>query len=241
MKNIHVGEDILPQVLGYAIWADTNPDSIKAIWLELKNKPEDIQIDWDSISIRVIVIAPSFKPNVLRMTSKIGYQVDLVQIQRFSYESDEFILVETMEQDVSKKPGITTAIQEWNWAYYEKNHGKSNAKEFKKLVEALSTFVKEKGWNLPYNLNKYYTGFKFGNKVVFDVGWTTSSSSTWQLKMKVPEEIAEAFTGSKWKFQRYDSPFKNALFRPKSGKFEDIEELKELLELAYKRISGIDN
>ena len=29
MKNIEVSEEILPQVLGYAIWAETNPDSIK--------------------------------------------------------------------------------------------------------------------------------------------------------------------------------------------------------------------
>ena len=94
MKNNEVSEDILPQVLGYAMWAETNPDSIKAIWLESKNKPDDIQIDWDSIQVRVIVIAPSFKSNVLKMTSKIGYPVDLVQIQRFIFETDEFVLVE---------------------------------------------------------------------------------------------------------------------------------------------------
>ena len=35
MKNTDVGEEILPQVLGYAIWADTNPDLIRAIWLEV--------------------------------------------------------------------------------------------------------------------------------------------------------------------------------------------------------------
>jgi len=240
MKNIHVGEDILPQVLGYAIWAETNPDSIKAIWLESKNKPDDIQIDWDSIRIRVIVIAPSFKSNVLKMTSKIGYPVDLVQIQRFSFENDEFILVETMEEVKTRKAGITTAMEEWTWEYYEENHGKSNTHEFKKLVEALGNFANENGWNLPYNLNKYYTGFKYGNKVVFHVGWSTSSSSTWQLRIKIPEKKVEGFTGNKWKFQRYDSPFNNALFRTKSGKFEGIEEMKEFLVMAYKIRSGAE-
>ena len=43
MKNVEVVEDILPQVLGYAMWAETNPDSIKAIWLAAKNRPEDIE------------------------------------------------------------------------------------------------------------------------------------------------------------------------------------------------------
>lgn len=240
MKNTQVSEDILPQVLGYAMWAETNPDSVKAIWLESKNKPDDIQIDWDSIQIRVLVIAPSFRPNVLKMTSKIGYPVNLVQIQRFSFEDDEFILVEIMEDVITKKPGVTTATQDWTWAYYEENHGKVPTQEFKKLVEALDSFAKDKGWNLPYNLNKYYTGFKFGSKVVFDVGWSSSSSSTWQLRIKIPKEIAENFVGNNWEFQRYDVPFNNALFRTKSGRCEDIKEMEDFLIMAYKRISGID-
>ncbi len=238
MKNSQVSEDILPQVLGYAMWAETNPDSVKAIWLESKDKPDDIQIDWDSIQIRVLVIAPSFRPNVLKMTSKIGYPVDLIQIQRFSFDEEEFILVETLEDLTTQRPKVTTANQEWTWEYYEENHGKEPTREFKKLVEALDRFANEKGWNLPYNLNKYYTGFKFGNKVVFDVGW--SGITTWQLRIKIPKEMAENFKGSHWEFQRYDTPFNNALFRSKSGKFEPINEMEEFLGLAYKRISGID-
>lgn len=238
MKNAQVSEEILPQVLSYAMWAETNPDSVKAIWLESKNKPDDIHIDWDSIQVRVIVIAPSFRPNVLKMTSKIGYPVDLVQIERFSFENEEFVLVETIEDSVTRKPSVTTTMQDWSWEYYEENHSKETTREFKKTVEALDSFAKEKGWNLPYNLNKYYTGFKFANKVVFDVGW--SGISTWYLRIKIPEDIAENFEGEKWEYQRYDSPFKHALFRSKSGKFENIKELEDLLVVAYKRISGLD-
>jgi hypothetical protein len=238
MKNNEVSEDILPQVLGYAMWAETNPDSIKAIWLESKNKPDDIQIDWDSIQVRVIVIAPSFKSNVLKMTSKIGYPVDLVQIQRFIFETDEFVLVETIEDSFSRKPGVTTTLQDWTWEYYYENHSKEATDQFKKTVEALDAFAKEKGWNLPYNLNKYYTGFKFTNKVVFDVCW--SGISTWDLRIKIPEEIAANFIGEKWNYQRYDSQFKQAYFRTKSGKFEELREMDDFLVLAYKRISGFN-
>ena len=45
IKNEEAEESILPQALQYAIWAETNPDSIKAIWLESKQKPEGITID----------------------------------------------------------------------------------------------------------------------------------------------------------------------------------------------------
>ena len=51
LKNVEATEDILPQALGYAIWAETNPDSIKAIWLESKERPEEIEIDWDNLDL----------------------------------------------------------------------------------------------------------------------------------------------------------------------------------------------
>lgn len=75
MKNGEVGEDVLPQVLSYAIWAETNPDSIKAIWLETPHKPEDIEIEWDDFEVRVIILAPSFRPTVIRMAKKIGIRL----------------------------------------------------------------------------------------------------------------------------------------------------------------------
>lgn len=37
------------KVLGYAIWAETNADSIKAIWLESERKPEGIELAYPSL------------------------------------------------------------------------------------------------------------------------------------------------------------------------------------------------
>jgi hypothetical protein len=238
MKNVQVSEDVLPQVLSYAVWAETNPDSIKAIWLEAKNKPEDINIDWDSIQIRIIIIAPSFNPNVLRMSSKINYAVDLIQIQRFSDDQDEFILVEALEDTSYKKVGITKPMGDWSWEYYEENHGKEATAEFKKTVDALAAFVKEQKWNLTYNLNKYYTGFKLGNKIVFSVNW--DSALKWSLRLKIPEEVSKNYKGQKWAYQRYDKSFNDTIFRTLSGNYENIDELKDLLILAYKHVSGIE-
>jgi len=236
MKNNQAGEEVLPQVLGYAMWAETNPDSIKAIWLESKEKPEDIQIDWDKIEIRIIVIAPSFKPNVLKMASKINYPVDLIQIQRFSYDNDEFIFVENLEEQETQKHKITKPMEEWTWEYYEENHGKEATQEFKKVVDTINSFVKKQGWSLPYNLNKYYTGFKLGSKVVFSVTWTGSIG--WRVEMKIPQDIAKSFKGEDWEFHRYDGSFRNAYFKPKSGIFNGIKEIEELLIIAYNNVSG---
>ena len=236
MKNVQVSEDVLPQVLGYAVWAETNPDSIKAIWLEAKNKPEEIDIDWDSIQIRVIIIAPSFNPNVLRMSSKINYAVDLIQIQRFSDENDEFILVEVLEDTSYKKAITTKPMGDYSWEYYEKNRGKEATADYKKVVDALENFVKEQKWNLSQNFTKNYIGFKLGNTIVFSVNW--DSQQKWRLHLKIPEEVAKKYKGQNWEFQIYDKSFKEAIFKTRSRNFEEIDELKDLLILAYKNISG---
>jgi hypothetical protein len=237
MKNVPVGEEILPQVLGYAMWAETNPDSIKAIWLEAKNRPDDVQIDWDSLEIRNIVVAPSYKGNVVKMAAKINYPVNLVQIQRFSFEEEEFVLVETLEDPIVGRNTITKPMGDWSWEYYEKEHGKEPAQEFQKVVNQLDEFVKNQGWSLLYNLNKNYTGFKLGSKVVFDVSW--ESAKLWSIHMKIPPEIAGKFQGKTWKYQKYEAIFKNSHFRIIPGNAIDITELHEMLKAAYRNVSGI--
>ena len=237
MKNNEVGEEILPQVLGYAMWAETNPNSIRAIWLESKNLPEDVHLDWDSLEIRVIIIAPAFRPTVARMAAKIGYLVDLIQVQRFGFEEDEFALVEVLENQPVVKVTTTKVMGNWDWDYYEQEHGKEATSRFRETVDALAQFVHKQGWELPYNLNKYYTGFKLGNKVVFSVGW--HGAHAWKIHMKLPESVARDFKTPNWEFQRYDNQFNEALFRLKSTGKISVDALEPLLVAAYKQVAGI--
>ena len=192
LKNEEAEENILPQALQYAIWAETNPDSIRAIWLESKQKPDGVAIDWDNLDIRIVLIAPAFKQSVLRMASKIGYPVDLVQVRRYSKDQDEFILVEVLEETI-KKVGSTKVAGQWSWETYEVDHGKEATAQFRKVVETVDAFVKKQGWTMPHNLNKYYTGFKSGNRVAFSVSW--GGTYTWHLTLKVPESTAKTFKG----------------------------------------------
>jgi len=236
LKNVEAQENILPQALGYGIWAETNPDSIKAIWLESKEKPEDIEIDWDNMDIRLILIAPSFKTTVPSMAGKIGYPMDLVQVRRYGFEDNEFTLVEVIEEKQGPKPGVTKVMGDWNWDYYESEHGKDATAQFRKAVEALDTFVRDQGWDMQYNLNKYYTGFKLGNKVVFGVNW--GGTYSWKLSLKLPELAADGFKGEHWEFQRYDISFHQAILRPLQSDSPKIGRLKPLLVQAYKYVSG---
>ena len=236
LKNAEAGEDILPQALGYAMWAETNPDSIKAIWLESKTKPEDIELDWDNLDIRIILIAPSFKAAVPRMAGKIGYPVELVQVTRYSIEEDEFLLVEVLESPPQRKVTATKVMGEWDWGFYESEHGKEATAQFRSTVEAVAALVAQQGWELPYNLNKYYTGFKLGNRLVFWVAW--GGTYAWNLRFALPEDVARGFSGELWEFQRYGSTFHEAVFRPLKPDSPDISELKPLFVEAYQFVSG---
>lgn len=236
VKNHEANEDVLPQALGYAVWAEANPDSIKAIWLESKKRPEEIELDWDNLNVRIILIAPSFKSTVPRLAGKIGYAVDLVQVRRYRYEEEEFLIVEEVEEKAGPRVSSTKVMGHWNWEFYESEHGNEATAQFRRIVEALDQFSKKRGWSVPYNLNKDYTGFKLGNRVVFDVAW--SGSSAWVLRLKLPEESGRHLKGAHWEYQRYEKSFGNAVFRPLQPGRADLEELEPLLIEAYEYISG---
>ena len=236
LKNEEAEERILPQALQYAIWAETNPDSIRAIWLESKQKPDGIVIDWDNFVIRIVLIAPAFKQGVLRMTSKIGYRVDLVQVRRYSQDQDEFILVEVLEETIKKVGPTKVPPEQWTWEIYESEHGKEATGQFRKMVEMVDTFAKKQNWTMRFKLNKYYTGFMSGNRVVFSVSW--GGTYTWHLKLKVPESKAITFKGKCWEFQRYDNSFNEALFRPLKAEHSELGELEPLFKSAYEGVTG---
>lgn len=237
LKNEQATEDILPQSLGYAIWAETNPDSIKAIWLESKRKPEDIEIDWDNIDIRLVLLAPEFKETVLRMVSKLNYQVDLIRVRRYGFDEDEFLLVEVLEEKPKSRISTTKVMGDWNWDFYESEHGKEATAQFRKAVDAVKALVRKHGWDLMYNLNKYYTGFKLGNRIVFSVAW--GGTYAWKIKFKLPEEVAKSFTGQHWEFQSYDKQFREAVFKPLQPEAPDISEIEPLFVEAYRHVSGL--
>jgi len=103
-------------------------------------------------------------------------------------------------------------------------------------VEAIDKYVKEMGLDLPYNLNKYYTGFKFGTKVIFNVSW--GGTHAWKIKMKLPENKVSKINTENWEFQRYDKTFNEVVIRPKNVHKIDIEGLKPYFTMAYQYASG---
>lgn len=236
LKNHAVNEDIIPQVLRYAIWAETNPDSIRALWLEAKDVPDDVSINWDNLTVRIVIMAPVIPASVLRLVNKINYQVDLLEVQRFtSADGHEFILVNKREPDVSPAQRITKGTPEYNKDFYKKHHNNQSVEIFFKVIDRIDQLLAEYGWPLEKKFNKGYVGYKHGFFNVFGLTWVGSKS--FALFFKVPNEVAEEFSKRGWQPLRYEKEWKQVLYKIDSEDFP-IEKLKPLFEAAYKHIVG---
>jgi hypothetical protein len=175
-KNVPVDEEILPQIMRYAIWAETHQDTIRVWWQEAKDRPDDLEIDWDHLQIRLIVLAPSIKPTVPRLVKKLGYAVDLIEIKKFVVRTDEIILVNRLESPVEEGLATAKGMQVYDKEFYKDRRNPRSVDAFFDLEAELESIVKRKGWNLEPKFNAYYAGFKHGFFNAFGVYWVGTKS-----------------------------------------------------------------
>ncbi len=175
-KNELVDEEILPQIMRYAIWAETHQDTIRAWWLEAADRPDDIEIDWDHLQIRLIVLVPSKKPTVPRLVKKLGYAVDLIEINKFVVGSDEIILVNKLEPPVEEGRATAKGLHVYDREFYKDQRNPHSVDAFFKLQAELERVVKSEGWNLEPKFNAYYAGFKHGFFNAFGIYWVGTKS-----------------------------------------------------------------
>ncbi len=183
-KNVTVDEAILPQILRYALWAETHPDAIKAMWFEAKERPE---MDWDHLQIRVVVFAPSITLTVPRLVKKIGYPVDLIELKKFVVAKEEFILVRTLEEPeaVSKRP--TAGRDTYDRAYYEEHRNPKSVETFFTLKDEFQRIVQTQTWNLTTKFTSYGVVFKNGFFNAFGIQWSTTKSLEIFVRLPKPK------------------------------------------------------
>ncbi len=184
-KNKPVDEEILPQIMRYAVWAETHQDTIRAWWLEAKDRPDDLEIDWDRLQIRLIVLAPSIKPTVPKLVGKLGYAVDLVEIKKFSVGSDDIIVVNQLESPSEEARTPAKGMAVYDKEFYKERRNPRSVDLFFEMEAELERIVKKKGWNLEAKFNAYYAGFKHGFFNVFGVHWAGIKSI--EIFVKLPK------------------------------------------------------
>ncbi len=234
-KNTIVDEKVIPQILGYAFWVQSNPDSIKALWLGLDEKPEDVEPDWDNVQIRIIVFAPEITQNIVKLIKRsINYEVDLIEVKRFIEAKNEFILVEKIEDKEIVSIRTTTGMESYNREFYEKYRNKNSVDLFYKLINEIEKLIKNKGWKLEKKFNKYYCGFKYGFPNVFGVHWRSNRSLN--IFFKIPKKISRRIKISGIEKPEYQDRWNQIVARVDSP--GDIKKLTSYFEAAYKNIVG---
>jgi hypothetical protein len=234
LKNQTVSEEVIPQVLQYAIWAETNPDSLHNLWLQLEEKPEEILPSWESISVRILIAAPSIPTAVLRLVNKINYPVQLLEVKRFSGDSNEFVLVNELQPERHPRVTVTRGMGIYDEEFYIKNgYNKASIPAFFEVVNQIDDLITRKGWNLEKKLNKGYVNYKFGFPGVFGVLWLGSKSfgSFFKLPKNQIEEL-EQQTGQKIAYQEQ---WKQAVVRYEPQGFS-VNRLLPLFETAHEYV-----
>lgn len=232
MKNVTVDASIIPQVLHYAIWAETNPDSIKSLWLQSENKPDNLTIPWDNLQVRILIIAPAILRSTLLAVVKITYQVDLIEVKRWVEGDNQLLLIDKLEQDVKSRVKPTSGLQTYDEAFYKHEYNKTSAEHFLKYAKEVEHLVEQRGWSLETKFNKHYCGFKAGFFNAFGIQWI--SSKTFAFFFKITEKEAKQV---KVPMTKYDNQWKQAMYYIEPGVTKTIN-LGQLFELAYKKRTG---
>jgi len=232
MKNVTVDVNIIPQVLQYAFWAETNPDSIKSLWLECDNKPDDVSITWDGLQVRILVIAPEILRSTMSLVNKINYQVDFIEVTRWVDGDNTLLLVTKLEPEVTPIIKPVSGLPIYDDDFYMSHFNKQSAKEFITYSKQLEHLVREKGWTLEPKYNKNYCGFKAGFFNAFGIEWV--GSKTFAIFVKLSEEESKEFTVP---MTRYEAEWKQAIYFVIPGETK-IEDYVPIFERAYQKLTG---
>jgi hypothetical protein len=230
MKNIPIDATVIPQLLEYAIWAESNPDSIKSLWLEAKKRPADREINWETPEVRVIVVAPSVDKETLDHVNKVNYQIDLIEITRWRNGSQTWLLVNRLEPPPAKKNRPVTGFVNYDRLTYEERYDPQAVRAYIETCDSLQKLAISHKWPVERKFNKHYCGFKIGNYIVFGVKWTNRKA--FGVFIKVSEAVARRERLEKYDY-RYESQWNNALYRTKGNVFKAAA-LRPLLEKAVK-------
>ncbi len=232
-KNVPVDEKIFAQILNYAVWAESNPDSIKSLWLE-SDQETTVEPDWNNLKIRMMIVAPEIKPHLARIISRIGYQIDLLEIKKFDIDSDEFIILNKIESNsVSAKP--VHARKDYSMVFYAKSHNKESVMKYKQVIDKVERFIKKNKWELETKFNQNYVGFKYGFPLVLGIQWLGTKS--FGFFFKLPKAMMKNIKVPGLEFKGYSDRWNQVEYKIDSIDFK-IEKLTPVFLASYKYVKG---
>ncbi len=188
LKNIEANTDILLQVIKYADWALSHTDSVKLYAGKAKVK----FTEFDGTSVKVIIVAPAFKHDLIELGSYIGGNIDFnfLKFERFKDDDSDIIALD-LKTPVATPTSITSIQQEWDWGKY-RNELKISPDRIeigKHIFEGLIKLNSDKDWGLTPVFRKYYVALKKSgyNIVEIDLYYAKKTYLTIQLPKPLKE------------------------------------------------------
>lgn len=176
VKDETADYDVVSQVLRYALWAEHNPDSVRVLWKDLREKASSSEPDWNNMKVRAIVVAPDFEPSVTKAIVKIGYETSLLRVNRFITDGEEFVVVNDVEyNDEGRQSPVRVKgnYQDPKW-HEEWGRNLASVEQFFVLAKKIQEMVASNKWPLDAKFNQEYFGVKYGSHLAFGVQWETN-------------------------------------------------------------------
>jgi len=236
LKNKPADINVLLQVLRYASWVSTSPDSIKLL-LE-KSKLDTEKAD---LKPRIVIIAPDIEDELVELSQYIkAFEFSFLQVRRFRLGSEFLVVVES--KVVSAGEGTPVGVQEeWDWERYEHNLKipRSRLDLAKWLVSRIQDFCADKGWPLELRFRKGYTPFQMAG------GWNVIGTESrwakgWSIWFKLPAPPEElGLQMPPWAEQTYWAGNWHTFYINVISTDIDFRQLEPFFESAYAYVSKL--
>ena len=232
LKNEEADTDSLLQVLGYADWVLTSPDSVKYWADRLKYKVKKI----DDSRVKVIIVAPAFRKELLELSSYIADSIDFgfLEFQRFSDASGDLLVLDWKAPTMPPK-SITRAQQDWNWEKYESELeiDPKNIEIGKHLYDGLVQLNDTKEWGLSPIFRKYYIPFKSSWRIVVSIEYFSKFCYLSVQLPKSPEELGLPSINPD--LEKYEKQYRKYSFKVTSTDI-NVADFSDYIEKALKSL-----
>jgi hypothetical protein len=236
LKNKPADTNVLLQVLRYASWVSTSPDSIRLLL-------ERSALDAENADLKpkIVIVAPDIEDELIELSQYIAaFEFSFLEVKRFRLGSEFLVVVENKAIAPEKKAGVT-AQEEWDWERYERDLKIPRARlELARwLVSKMQDACAEKGWPLEFRFRKGYTPFQMpgGWNVI---GTENRWSKGWCIWFKLPAPPEDlGLPVPSWSQQTYWAKDWHIFYMNVTSRDIDFGELDPFLEQAHAYVAEI--
>lgn len=236
LKNKPADTNVLVQVLGYASWVSTSPDSIKLLLEKSGLAAENADLE-----PKIVIVAPDIEDELIELSQYIrAFEFSFLQVRRFRLGPEFLAVVESKAIAPEKKMPVSVQ-EEWDWERYERDLKipKARLDLAKWLVSKIHNVCAEKGWSLEFRFRKGYTPFQMPG------GWNVIGTENrwakgWCIWFKLPAPPEElALPVPSWSERTYWAEEYHAFYINVTSRDIDFGELDRFFEHAYAYVAEL--